>query len=709
LGTLALYARTVTFGFVHYDDPDCVTRVPQITAGLSWEGIVWAFQSIVVGHWKPLVSISHMADCEWFGLNAGGHHLVNAAWHAATAAMLFLALSAMTGAVWRSALVAALFAWHPLRVESVAWITERKDVMSGFFAMAVLWSYARHVASPSPWRGALVTVMFALGLMTKSSLVTLPFALVLLDVWPLRRLRPWNTQGNGITLGAALAETAPLFLLSAAASVIAYQSATASNVGVSSLDQIPVGLRLSNAAVACIEYLRLTVWPAGLAVFYPYVKLAAWKGLLAAAALGAVTAWTVWQARTRPHLLVGWFWFLGMLTPMIGLVQSGGQAYADRYTYLAHIGLWLAAVRSLHEWAGKTGRARLAQVIGAIAVGACAAGTLVQLPHWRDSFTLFERAAAVTRDNWTAHGNLGFLHLQDGRSAQAVPHLQKAVRIVPRDANFRFNLGLALDRSGRTEEAMAQLREAARLNPGFLDAHRPISSAARRLSSPAEAAAHLRQTARLDASAAPRVELGVVLAELGRTNEAMASYTEALARDPNEPVAHANLAALLSDAGQHERAMPHFEAAIRLQPTNAVTRFNLAVSLLRQQRDREAVEQLRESVRLQPRGLNALNRLAWVLATSPDDSVRNSPEALRLADAVHEQTGRKQAMSFDTLAAALAENGRFNDAADVATQGASLASAAGQSQLASAIQARAERYRAGQPHRDGPVRGQPTG
>jgi len=708
-GTFALYARTATFGFVHYDDPDCVTRVPEVTAGLSWAGFKWAFQSIVVGHWKPIVSLSHMVDCEVFDLNAGGHHLVNVLWHAATAAMLFLALRAMTDAPWRSAMVAALFAWHPLRVESVAWITERKDVLSGFFAMLVLWAYARQVIAPTPARRAVVMVAFALGLMSKSSLVTLPFALLLLDVWPLRRLEPFSSQGaeagiaprRGVTLAAAIAEKMPLFVLSASASVIAFLAAKSGYAGQTPADSLSAGLRISNAAVACIEYLRQTVLPTGLAVFYPYVSVPAWKGTLAAAGMAGLTVWVFTQARRRPYLAVGWFWFLGMLTPMIGLVQSGAQSRADRYTYLAHIGLAMAVVWGVHDWARSRQRLRAAQGLFVAAVFGCAMGTLAVLPHWRNSFTLFERAAAVTRDNWTAHGNLGFLHLAAGRAQEAVPHLEVAVRTMSRDENLRFNLALALFDLGRVEEATPHLREVIRRNPGFAAAHRRLADALTRLQLRAEAAASLERAARLQPTDVDAwVDLGVLRAGLGDKSAAAGHYRRALALNPDHAAAHANLGGLLADDGRLDDAAPHLADAVRLQPTNSVARHNLALLLLRQSRDADAVAQLREAVRLQPDFGNALNRLAWALATSPEDSVRNSAEALMLARRVVHLTGGREPIAFDTLGAALAETGDFAEATRAASKASELATTAGRSALAAQAQARAELYRAGRPFRD---------
>lgn len=729
LGTLALFARTVGFDFVLLDDPACVYAEPMIKRGLSWEGLAWSFKAVVLSHWKPLVNLSHMLDCELFGLNAGAHHAVNVGWHAATAVMVFLALERLTGSTVRSAIVAALWAWHPLRVESVAWVTERKDVLSGFFAMATVWAYAGYARAPSGKRYGLVCALFALGLLSKSALVTLPFALLLLDWWPLGRWRlPWAGSGGetggatpAVPLRRLILEKVPLVGMAAATAVAALWAA-ASSEGIVGSHLLPLWVRTANAAVSIVKYAGMTFWPVDLACYYPYrIDGLEWKAVGAGLLLLALTGCALWQSVRRPFVAVGWFWFLGMLVPMLGLVQAGGQAMADRYTYLPHIGLftaivWLAAQAT--ERLNSRWRLALA-VLAAVALGAT---SFTHIAYWRDSRTLFERALAVTRDNWFVHTIWGELCITEGRPAEALPHLQKALKLQPTEPTVKSLIARALFQLGRTDESRSMMHAAiahlardgyterewlrnlelqTRAYPDSADLHflqGTALSAAERYN---DAGASFRRVLKLaPTNADAHVDLGVILARQQAHDEAIQHYQAALRLNSKHPVALANLGGLLLDRGQATQAAEHLSQALALQPSNHATRYNLALALMHQRKHADAARLFREILQAIPNHANALNRLAWLLATSPEDSLRNGAEALQLALRLQETTGRKNATAFDTEGAALAECGRFEEAAQAAQKAQALFRAAGQQERADAASKRATAFETRKPWRE---------
>jgi hypothetical protein len=463
--TFAVFGQTLRHEFIDFDDNDYVFDNPVVDQGLTLKGIVWAF-SFHAGNWHPLTWLSHMLDCQLYGLHPGGHHLTNVLLHTATVILLFLVLRQLTGALWRSAFVAAVFAIHPLRVESVAWVAERKDVLSGLFFMLTLGAYVRYARRPwSPARYWLVVLLFALGLMSKPMLVTLPLVLLLLDYWPLQRVE---------SAGRLMMEKLPLLALSAAACVATF---LAQRAGIQSTASFSLPHRLGNALVACVVYLRQMIWPAGLAVLYPFphnghppVEVAL-AGILLAS-LSAV-AWAGW--RTRPWVLVGWVWYLVMLLPVVGVIQVGGQAHADRYTYLPQIGIYVAVTWLMAEW-------RLSRA----AVGGLMTGVLAvlmvcawqQTAYWQNSETLWTRDLACTTANDVAHNGLGTALLLKGRAAEALSHYQEALQIQPANAKAKNNLAWLLatcaDASLRNGAKAVELARQANeqsggSNPGILD------------------------------------------------------------------------------------------------------------------------------------------------------------------------------------------------------------------------------------------------
>jgi tetratricopeptide (TPR) repeat protein len=469
----AVYWSVGGNGFVGYDDPTYVQDNPVVQLGLTSYGVHWALTNLVAANWHPLTVLSHMLDVQLFGLGPGWHHRENVLWHCANALLLLAFLRITTGSRWRSTLVAALFALHPLRVESVAWISERKDVLSTFFWFAALVAYVAYARRPGSLRYLAVAVAFVLGLLAKPMVVTLPAVLLLLDVWPLRRL----PQGklSAAALWPLLREKLPLFALSAAASAVTFLSQDASGA-VRSARGLPFAARAANAVVSAVAYLGKTLWPTDLAVLYPHPGyrpggIPAWKVAFATALLLGITALVVREARRRPYLPVGWGWYLVTVLPVIGLVQVGQQGMADRYTYLPLIGPVFAGVWAAAEAAAtlRVPRAALA-AIGSILVLAAAWIARAQVAVWHDTLTLFDHAARVTEDNAIAWKNVGSARFERGETTEALAAFAEAARIDPEDPDLWFDQGMALSALGRHREAASQFERAIQLEPSDADA-----------------------------------------------------------------------------------------------------------------------------------------------------------------------------------------------------------------------------------------------
>ncbi len=457
--TWFVFGQTRTYPFINFDDPEYVYEEPQITGGLTANGIAWAFTHFPSVNWYPLSLVSHMMDCQFYGLNAGGHHVTNVLLHTIAALLLFFALRNMTGAIWRSAFVAAIFAIHPLRVESVAWISERKDVLSGFLFMLVLGAYARYARQPSTGRYIIMSILFVCGLLSKQMLVTLPIVLLLLDYWPLKRMADLRAVGRMIL------EKIPLLTLSAAS---AFATFLAQRNATGLVTQISLPWRIGNAIVSYVTYIWQMIWPVDLAVFYPHPEdhLPIWQIALAAAFLITVTTATIAWRKSYPYFLVGWLWYLSMLAPVIGIVEINRQGHADRYTYLPQIGLYLALIWGIAKLSARWRcRRALLSATSIIVIVAFATAARAQVSYWRDSEVLWNHALAVTSGNDTAHAHLADLLLRRGRIDEAIEQCEEALRIRPNNADANNNLGLAFFRSGKLRDATAHWRKSLEIDP----------------------------------------------------------------------------------------------------------------------------------------------------------------------------------------------------------------------------------------------------
>jgi len=578
---MAVYWPATRCDFINLDDPDFVTKNAHVLGGLNWENVKWAFSNTDQGVlWAPLMWLSHMLDCQFFGLNPWGHHLMNVLLHAANTALVFLVFRRMTGATWRSLILAALFGWHPLKVESVAWVTERKDVLSAFFWMLTLWAYVKYVESSQVrssksklWYGA-VLAMFVFGLMSKPMLVTLPCVLLLLDYWPLERFK----HGSARRL---VAEKIPFLILATAASVVTFLSQQHGGA-VTTVETLPLGARIGNALISYCRYLGKIVWPTNLAIFYPHPGY--WpleRVLLAGVFLCGVSLLFFMKRRQYPYLLIGWLWFVGTLVPVIGLVQVGGQSMADRYTYVPSLGVLILTIWGAHELTRRWRYHEIAlPVAGSAVIVLCIGLTRQQLGYWNDGETLFRHAIEVTGNNYVAHNDLGIALGKKGQTDEAIIQIQEAIRLNPNFAEAHYNLGVALDENGQTDEAINQFLEAIRLQPDDADAHYNLGMALGKKGQINEGIGQVREAVRLKPDDATlHYNLGTALGKNGQTDEAIIQFREAIRLQPDFAEAHNNLGTALDAEGHIDQAIIQFREAIRLKPDFAAAHRNLTRAL----------------------------------------------------------------------------------------------------------------------------------
>ena len=572
--TWSVFGQTLRHDFVAYDDDDYVYANPIVTGGITLRGIVWAFTHVHAGNWHPLTTISHMLDCQLFGLKAGGHHFSNVLLHTAAVILLFLVLHQMTAALWRSAFVAAVFAIHPLRVESVAWIAERKDVLSGVFFMLTLAAYLRYVRKQTTGRYAMLAIAFACGLMAKPMLVTVPFVLLLLDYWPLRRLV------DLATLRKLALEKIPLLALSAA-SCVATILAQGGPTG--EMEPFPLTWRIDNAVVTYLIYIRQMFWPERLAVFYPHPEnhLAVSELIFATVILVAITIAALVLRRTRPYFVVGWFWYLGMLVPVLGVLQVGVQGHADRYTYLPQIGLYILLTWAIADLLGSWRyRHSLLAVGAAIVLLALCHSARSQMPVWGDSESLWRRALAVTSRNHVAHNNLAVLLQRRGKVDEAISHYRETLEIRSSSGQGRYDVGLArahanlggaLLRKGDVDEAIAECEMALKLRPANADAHTNLGSALLQKGFVDQAIFHYEKALQTAPASAPTLNnLAQILASCSDARFRNGARAIQLAEQADEysgkrnPIFIRTLAAAHAESGDFDEAIKTAERALKV-------------------------------------------------------------------------------------------------------------------------------------------------
>ena len=600
------YLQTFRHDFIRLDDGVYVTENPVVQLGLSWSNIVWAFTTFSAGNWHPLTWISHMIDCQVFGFRPGWHHLINVLLHAANTALLFVALRSMTKGTWRSALVAALFALHPLHVESVAWIAERKDVSSTFFGFLALLAYTKYARAPA-WNWKLyfaTSCFFALSLLSKPMWVTFPILLLLLDVWPLRRIALGGQTNvtRSSSISSIVLEKLPLLVMSAISSVLTFKAQHASGA-VSSVESWPLSQRLANAVVAYATYLVKTFWPARLSIIYPVPDQVSSATIIASLlVLLGITIGVCALFRHRPWLAVGWFWFLGTLVPVIGLVQVGAQSMADRYTYLPLIGIFImiawglpAIVRSRNS----RHRMAISTAIVALALTALATVTFVQASVWQNTITLCEHALKATSNNYMVHNLLAGALREKGDLAGAQDQVNKSLQLRSNYPESHYTLGTIFLQQKDFAKAQQQFRIAT-------------------------------QTKAQDAGTWNA--LGIVTAQLGQLDEAVADYNRALALNPNYAFAYSNLGAVLVVQEKYDEAIEMCEKALRLKPDHADTHAALGAALWNRNRIDESIRHSRRAIELKPDMVDARYNLGWALLKSGkyDEAIKQLEEVLRL-------------------------------------------------------------------------------
>jgi protein O-mannosyl-transferase len=749
--TVVAFGRVLNCDFVNLDDGIYVTENPAVQAGLTARGFRWAWTTFHAGYWQPLTWLSLQLDAQLFRHDgrpdAYGFHQTNLLLHAANVLLLFGLLVSLTGRVDRSAVVAALFAVHPLRVESVAWVAERKDVLSTLFWILTLLAYVSYARRPAPGRYLLVTATYALGLLVKPMLVTLPCVLLLLDWWPLRRLaagpagdssaREPVPAGAPASVWRLVAEKLPLLALAVAASVVTLR-AQASAGAVPTIALLSVPDRLANAIRGYGGYLTGTFWPLSLSVFYPHPHSDWSAGPVVAAALvvAAVTVLVLWLRRF-PYLAVGWLWFLGTLVPVIGLVQAGEQALADRFTYVPHIGLLVALVWGTADLLDYWRCPSTARVALALAVTGCLTVlTVIQIGNWTNSISLWQQALRVMPDNYFARANLGLVLLRKGDLKGAEEHYRASLQARPDAAESHYNLGIIFLRTDRAAEAADAFREELRLHPDFVNARYNLGMALARQARYAEAAEEYTRVLEVKpGDAETHLVLGVALAQAGKLDEAEHHFATAVELKPDYADARNNLGCSLLRRGATAEAIENFTAAVAANKQFALAYNNLGIAVGREHRWLEAAAAQLAALELQPRVVGYRCDLAYAryesgqrdaaaaeyqrafqqdhdwatvasadarrLATTTDAAQRDVSRALELAAQACQATSRREPEFLDTLAAARAAAGQFEQAVAALREALALVPAEPDSQLTRALQEKILLYQHGKPGREG--------
>lgn len=669
--TLFTYWQVRNFDFVNYDDDKYITNNRHVNTGLKIENIEWASQSTQASNWHPITWVSLMVDAELFGLKAGYFHLANLFLHILNSLLLLLVLYKMTGALWRSAAVAVLFAIHPLHVESVAWVAERKDVLSTFFMMLSLWAYIHYVGKPGFKRYALVFILFALGLMSKPMVVTFPFVLLLLDYWPLQRFSLYNANelpsnsGRKVIAGL-IYEKIPLFLLAGISVIL---TIIAQGAEITIMQKIPLELRIENALVAYCGYIVKMIWPSSLAVLYPYPEfISLWQVLGAVILLMFISGLAIYTVNRFPYFVVGWLWYLGTLVPVIGLVQVGVQSMADRYTYIPFIGLFVVLVWVVSDITARLPyRKYVLTVVFTIIVSLLVLVTWSQLGYWKNSYVLFNRALAVTEKNYVMHCNLAVLLAGEGKVQDATFHYNEALRIKPDDADTNFNLGNLLAGQGKLEEAIVryhaalvskpkfamaynnlgiayvqtgngekaieQFSEAVKIDPNYLNAQENLKTALSRQEKLKESTS-IKKTEKTESvnTFQGHMEAGNSLLGKGDLDGAINHFKAALKLNPDNLNAHVSIGLALGYKHNFEEAITHFRKAIKINSKIPEIYNSLAVALSYTGRVDEAIIQLKKAIEINPQFAKAHNSLGVMLAKKGkiDEGIAHLREAVKI-------------------------------------------------------------------------------
>jgi tetratricopeptide (TPR) repeat protein len=675
LSTLLVFWQAGNFDFINYDDNTYVYENPDISNGLSYHSFVAAFTTPHVGNWLPLTWLSLIFDCQLFGLNPGRMHLVNVLLHLANTLLLFAVLKKMTGSLWPSAFVAAAFALHPTHVESVAWITERKDVLSTLFLLLTLASYVSYVRGRGMGRYMLTVLLFALGLLAKPMLVTLPLLLLLLDYWPLGRFdlhqtleKPQSAPAHDKrrVLYRLIIEKIPFFVLATASSAVTFFVQRSSGA-VADINVLSLQSRVANAFLSYTTYIGKMFWPQNLAIFYPFDAAAIqfWRVAICVLLIIVVSVLVIRSRLKQKYLFVGWFWFVLSLIPVIGLIQSGAQSMADRYTYISYIGLFIMIAWGLPEllskWPQRNAAMGISAAIALVALGTCAHQ---QVSYWKNSTVLFSHAIEVTQNNDLAHNSRGVAYGELGRWQEAIEDFSQALRIKPDYAEAHYNHGVASGKLGRWQEAIEDFSQALKTKPDYAEAH---------------------------------YNRGVAYVKLGRWQEAIEDLNQTIKIKPDYTEAYINLGIVYSTLGRWQEAIDAYKQAITIKPNYAEAHYNLAKALVSQDRCDEAVDQYHIALQLKPDWPACMNGLAFLIATNPEIKNRDTNEALRLASRACELVNYKDPVSLGTLAAAYASVGKFSEAVNMANRAINLADATNQPQIKNMIRYHLSFYTQGKP------------
>jgi tetratricopeptide (TPR) repeat protein len=677
-GTFAAYEPVRKNGFVNYDDDTYITKNSGVSGGITRDSVILAFKQYHFYMWHPLTTLSHMLDCQLFGLNPLGHHLISLLFHIANAMLLFWILINLTGAIWASAFVAAVFALHPVQVDAVVWAAERKTVLSGFFWFLTIAAYIRYTKKPGTGRYILLFFIYGLCIMTKPVVVTLPFVLLLLDYWPLGRVQykqdttiansnmstPKERVGQKTSAGWLVIEKIPLFVLSGILSVMTVVAQQSGGV-LAATGKISLDYRIANAFISYIKYIGKMIWPSRLAVYYPYDYANLTNTIIAACALVfiLITVFSIYVCRRRRYVVVGWLWYVGTLVPVIGLIQAGSQSMANRYMYVPMLGLLIMIAWGIKDLTINRRNIRaVAGILTVVAIISMIILTRIQTGYWKNNFTLFEHTLKVTKNNGIAENNYGCAFLDARQFDEAVLHFNNALRINPANSEARNNLGKALVKLKRPVEAAACFTEILRRNGDSAEIH---------------------------------YRLAVALGMQEKYDEAIKHLTKVLDLEPDYPDAQNKMGFAMLATGKPKEAVGYFNKALRISKDQSDVYVNLGAAYMQLGEYELATRNFTKAVELKSNNINALTNLAWVLATVGDVSAQDANKAIEFAERACKLTEHKKPEPLDTLAAAYAAAGKFPDAVATAEKALDAAKAGGQEDMAVEIQNRLELYRTG--------------